>query len=130
MSKSNYEWHLRKFMFGQKHFPHFDSCSYILFWKKTQNFYIWYFTLRKQTLTPENSAKICNTPGWDKSQGQKQRPIEIPQVFHEHPWKFNFLFNWPLEFPYALTLISMGNLCSQPPCHQFGFFFGIAHCSV
>ena len=28
-------------------------------------------------------------------------------IFLEHPWKFHFLFNWPLEFPHALSSIPL-----------------------
>ena len=33
----------------------------------------------KQTFTPGNSAELCYTPS--KFQGQKPRPLEIPQIF-------------------------------------------------
>ena len=32
--------------------------------------------------------------------------------FLDHCWKFHFFFNWPLEFPHALSLMPMGNSMS------------------
>ena len=61
------------------------------------------------------------------SKSQKPRPAEVPRVFYEHPWNFHFFVNWPLEFPLALSLISLENLCPQPSLSPVWIFFGITH---
>ena len=42
------------------------------------------------------------------------------QVPHEHPWKFHFLFNWPLEFPHSFSLKPLE--IPWPQHSLFGFF--------
>ena len=66
---------------------------------------------------PTNSAKLYYTLWW-KLQGKNQ-----------YPWKFHFLFNWVLEFPFILSLIPLENLCPQAPLLPVSIFSGIAHCS-
>ena len=54
-------------------------------------------------------------------------PLEIPGsknethgnskwFFLEHPWKFYFFFNRPLEFPHAFSSIPLKIQCPQPLC--------------
>ena len=40
-------------------------------------------------------------------------------VFLEHPYKFHFFFNWPLEIPHALLSIPLEVPCLQPPYLDF-----------
>ena len=64
---------------------------------------------------PLRILQNCVTPlvGGNSFQVKKPRPMEILRVFHEHPWKFYFFFNGPLEFPHVFSLISLKNR-SQP----------------
>ena len=45
--------------------------------------------------------------------------MEIPRVVLEHPWNFHFFFNWPLEFPHALSSILLETPSPQtlPPSY-------------
>ena len=43
-------------------------------------------------------------------------------VFLKHPWKFNLLLNWPLQFPHALSSTPIEIPCFQPPL-LFSFFW-------
>ena len=63
-----------------------------------------------------NFAKLFDTPL--KFQGQKLKPKthrNSTWVFLEHPWKFQFFFNWPLEFPHVLSSTPLEIPCPQPP---------------
>ena len=66
------------------------------------------------------------------------RTFEIPRCkikTHENSnwffldchWKVYFFFNWPLEFPHAISTIPLDILCPQLVCLHF---YGIAKCQV
>ena len=49
------------------------------------------------------------------SKGQKPIPVDIPHVsYMDNPWNSTSFFNWTLEFPCVLCLISLKNLCPEP----------------
>ena len=57
-------------------------------------------------------CKFCKTV-WHRlvdSEVKNQDLLEFHMSFREHPWKLHFFFNWPLEFPHVLSLISLENL--------------------
>ena len=60
-----------------------------------------------------------------KSQtGEPMIHVNSTWVSLEYPWKFHFFFNWPREFPYALSPIPQEIPCPQYPL--FVFFSEIA----
>ena len=64
-------------------------------------------------------------------QDQKPRPMEIPhdefaRVFLEHPWKFHYFFNWPLEFPHVLSSLPLETPCLQSTV----WILGVAQWSI
>ena len=57
-----------------------------------------------------------------KSQtGEPMIHVNSTWVSLEHPWKFHFFFNWPREFPHALSSMPQEIPCPQYPL--FVFFF-------
>ena len=73
-------------------------------------------------------------------------PLEIPRpktktpgnsalLFLGHPWKFHFVFNWPLKIPHAISLIytwefHILKLPPPAPCLDFFCFFWKAHLQI
>ena len=94
-------------------------------------FSIYDFTLRnsrENKLSPLEIPQNCVTPlgnslvGWNSK--TKTHGGNSTWIFLDHPWKFYFFFNWPLEFPHALFSIHLEIPCPQPPSPCF--FSGIA----
>ena len=78
-----------------------------------------------------NFAKLLTRLGNSKFKNQDTHGNST-WVFLEHPWKFHFFFNLPLEFPYALSSIPLDIPCLQPSllCSGVWIFSGIAHLAI
>ena len=75
------------------------------------------FTLRKSRenkFLPLEIQQNFVTP-LGNSKFKNQDPWKFHEFLLEHPWKFCFFFNWPLEFPYFLSSIPREIPCPQPP---------------
>ena len=84
----------------------------MLFWKKKN----WNFYICQEILEKTSSWKFCKIV-WHPLGNFKVKTKTHGNYtwgFLEHPWKFHFLFNWPLEFPHALSPI---------PLWKFHFLF-------
>ena len=56
------------------------------------------------------SVKLCDTPLMGIRMSKTKTHENSTWVFCEHPWKFHFFFNWPLEFPHVPSSKSLENL--------------------
>ena len=75
------------------------------------------FTIRNSAenkLSPLKILKNCV-----RSLGNSKTHENSTWVFLEHPYKFHFFFNWPLEIPHALLSIPLEVPCLQPPYLDF-----------
>ena len=79
--------------------------------------YPWKFR-SKQAFTTGNSKKIVWHP-LEIIRSKTETHGNSTWVFLEHPSKFRFLINWPLEFPHALTSTPLEIPCPQLPCLYF-----------
>ena len=88
--------------------------------------YTWKF-LRKEAFTPGNSVKLYDTL-W-KFHGQKnQDSWKFPMIFFlNDPWKFHFLYNWPLKFPHTFSSIPAEIPCPHPTYLGFSGIAQIPH---
>ena len=90
---------------------------YKFHFEKTRGFLICHFTrsnFGENKLWPLDILRDCVTPlGNFKFKSQDLRNSRW--FFLDHPWKFHFFFNWPLEFSDALCSIPLEIPCPQPP---------------
>ena len=95
------------------------------FFETPWNFYSFTLPLdipRETKLDPWNfhNTNFCQIP-W-KFQDQKQTPGNSTLFFLGHAWKFHFIFNYPLEVPYAVYLLLLVIPQPQPPPSPFFFW--------
>ena len=77
------------------------------FWKKNPEIFRFVtLPLKIPEKTSLNCAKLCDNP-W-KFHCQKLRPLKFPYEFFLNTSESSTsFFNWPLQFPHALSLISL-----------------------
>ena len=73
------------------------------FSKKSLIFLTFAYPLPNSQTFPDFTDWVENLPFAVNSKGQKPKPMEIPWVFHEHPWpwKPHFLIDsWNFHMPF------------------------------
>ena len=96
----------------------------ILFWNPTGIFQ--FFTLLpkildKTKLLPWKFHKIVLNP-LGIPRPKTKTPGNSTLFFLGNPWKFYFVFKWPLKIPHAISLILLGIPYPQPPSPCLVFF--------
>ena len=109
----------------------------ILFPKPPRNFS--FFTLRleipdKTKFNPCIFHKIVLEP-LEIPRPKTKTPGNSALLFLGHPWKFHFVFNWPLKIPHAISLIytwefHILKLPPPAPCLDFFCFFWKAQLQI